>query len=285
MIGRILALVATWGVAFVVLFWGRLPFRWRRVCALFTSACGVFFLILALNTEGLRESSSVGSFLMGTPYVSGTVSASASLPYYVVTGVLLALGFLGLAAGDEIVLFLSRRFFLNAVVLSWVVTAMRAVLEKAAAPEAWARLVGVTWLPPVVGAYFALSLKSTGRGFKDLVLHLAGYAFAVRGAVALLMIVASTLQLGTHYDVSQLNRVPFLGRTYAFEPASPRGIMLITVVSQLVFWPVYTVLSGLIGAGIARLLSWAWKGEERLPARPQEDQSGSFTRPRDLPSE
>ena len=258
-------------MALVVLFWPSLPLHWRRVLAVLTSAFGVFFLVLALNSEGLRESPSVGTFLIGTPYVSGTVSASASLPYYVVTGVLLALGFLGLAAGDEAVGALSRHFFLNTVVLSWAVTALRAVLEKAAAPEAWARLVGVTWLAPVVGAYFAFSLKSRGRGFKDLVWYLLAYAFAVRGVVALLMIVASTLHLGTHYDVSRLTEVGFLGRTYSFEQASAQGILVITVVSQLVFWPLYTVLSGLIGAGIATLLGWAWKGERRLPARSQPD--------------
>ena len=273
--GRILTTLATSGAAaagaLVVLFWGRLPSRWRRVLAVLTSAAGVVFLVLALNSEGLRESPTVGSFLIGAPYVSGTVSASASLPYYVVTGVLLALGFLGLAAGDDVVGSLSRRFFLNAVVLSWVVTALRAVLEKAAAPEPWARLVGVTWLAPVIGAYFAVCLKGEGRGWKDLVLHLLGYALAVRGVIALLMIVASTLHLGTHYDVSRLTEVGFLGRIYSFEQASARGILIITVVSQLVFWPVYTVLSGLIGAGIATLLSWAGKSERRLSSRAPQD--------------
>ena len=272
--GRILALaltsVATGAAGLVILFWGSLPFRWRRVLAVLTSALGVFFLVLALNTEGLRESPSVGSFLIGTPYVSGTVSASASLPYYVVTGVLLALGFLGLTAGEEVVGTLSRHFFLNAVVLSWVVTVLRAVLEKAAAPEPWARLVGITWLAPVVGAYFAHSLKIRGRGWKDLVFYLLGYAFAVRGVVALLMIVASTLHLGTHYDVSGLTEVGFLGRTYSFEPASARGILMITVVSQLAFWPLYTLLSGLMGARMAALLGRASKGE-RIPARSQTD--------------
>ena len=257
--------------ALVVLFWGHLPFRWRRILAVLTSAAGVAFLVLALNSEGLRESPTVGSFLIGTPYVAGTVSASASLPYYVVTGVLLTLGFLGLAAGDEVGGSLSRRFFLNAVVLSWAVTALRAVLEKAAAPEPWAQLVGVTWLPPAIGAYFAFSLKGEGRGLRDLVLHLLGYALAVRGVVALLMIVASTLHLGTHYDVSHVTEVGFLGRTYSFGQASARGILIITVVSQLLFWPVYTVLSGLIGAGVAKLLAWGWKGERRLSSRSPED--------------
>ncbi|HEY6547835.1 MAG TPA: hypothetical protein VI589_08005, partial [Vicinamibacteria bacterium] len=250
MLSRILALIGTWGAALVVLFWGSLPFRWRRVFALFTSACGVAFLLLGLQTEGLRESPTVGSILMGAPYVAERVSASASLPYYVVTGVLLALGFIGLAAGDGFVLELSRRPLLNAVLFSWAVTGLRVVLEKAAAPEPWARLIGITWLAPVVGAYFALCLKSEGRGLKDLLLRLAAYAFAVRGAVALIMIVASAFQLGTHYDVSRLGDVYFLGRRFHLEAGAWQTSLSIAGFSQLVFWPIYTVLSGLVGAAV-----------------------------------
>lgn len=262
MLSRIVALLGTWGVALVFLFWGSLPFRWRRVFALLTSACGVAFLALGLQTEGQRESPTVGSILMGAPYVAERVSASASLPYYVVTGVLLALGFIGLALGDDIVFALSRRPLLNAVALSWAVTGLRAVLEKAAAPEPWARLVGITWLAPVVGAYFALCLRREGRGLKDLVLYLGGYAFAVRGAVAALMIVASTLQLGTHYDVSRLGDVYFLGRTVSLEPGTWRSILSISGFSQLVFWPIYTLLSGLIGAALGLFLAWAFRSAE-----------------------
>jgi hypothetical protein len=156
---------------------------------------------------------------------------------------------------------------LNAAILSWVVTGLRVVLEKAAAPEAWARLVGVTWLAPVVGAYFALSLKREGRGFKDLLLYLVAYAFAVRGLVALVTIVASVFHLGTHYDVSRVADVGLFGRTYFIEAGSLRAILTITVVAQLVFWPIYTVLSGLMGAGIARVLLWAWPGDRLRPAR------------------
>jgi hypothetical protein len=268
MLGRVLALLLTWGAALVVLFWGRLPFRWRRLFALFTSAAGIVFLVLALNTEGLRESPTVGYFLLGTPYPAGKASAAASLPYYVATGVLLLLGFVGLAAGDAFVLALARRPFLNAVGLSWAVTALRLVLEKAAAPAAWTHMVGITWLAPVVGAYFAVVLRSAGRGFQALLRHLLGYAFAVRGAVAALMIVASSLKLGTHYDISQLTDVGSLGRLYAFEAGSLGGMLAITFVSQLVFWPVYTVLSGLVGAGIARVLMGAYRGDKLQPARP-----------------
>jgi hypothetical protein len=185
----------------------------------------------------------------------------------VVTGVLLTLGFVGLAAGDGLALLLARRHFLNAVLVSWMITALRVLLEKAAAPESWARLVGVTWLAPVVGAYFALNLKREGRSFRDLLLRLVGYAFAVRGLVAVVMVAASALRLGTHYDLSRLAEVGLLGRTYHFEPGSLGPILTITAVAQLVFWPIYTVLSGLVGAGIARLLLWAWPGDRLRPAR------------------
>ncbi len=262
MLSRILALVGTWGTALAFLFWGSLPFRWRRVLAMLTSACGVAFLVLGLQTEGRRESPTVGSILMGTPYVAERVSASASLPFYVVTGVLLALGFIGLALGDEIVRTLSGRPFLNAVALSWIVTGLRVVLEKAAAPEPWARLVGITWLAPAVGAYFALSLRREGRGWKHLVRYLVAYAFVVRGAVAALMIVASMFQLGTHYDVSRLGDVFFLGRTISLEPGTWKSILTISGFSQLVFWPVYTVLSGLIGEALGLFLAWAFKSSE-----------------------
>jgi hypothetical protein len=189
----------------------------------------------------------------------------------VVTGVLLALGFLGLAAGDEIVNAFSRRFFLNAVVLSWGVTALRAVLEKAAAPEPWARLVGVTWLPPVIGAYFAVCLNDEGKGFKELVRYLLAYAFAVRGVVALVMLVASGFHLGTHYDLSRVPEVGFLGWSYHFGEERIRGIVILTAASQLVFWPLHTVLTGILGAWIAKILSPAGKGERDLPTRSPRD--------------
>jgi hypothetical protein len=255
--------LATWAVASVILAWGRLPVRWRRVFALFTSACGIVFLALALNTEGQRESATVGAFLMGAPYVAGKASAAASLPYYLATGVLFALGFLGLTAGDRLVARLAERPLLNAVALSWGITALRFVLEKAAAPEAWTRPVGVTWLAPVVGGYLALCLRREGRPFKALLPHLVAYAFAVRGLVALLMLAASAFHLGSHYDISGLREVEIFGRRYSFEPDSGRGVLAVTAFSQLLFWPIYTVLSGLLGAGIAHLLAWAWRSDKR----------------------
>jgi hypothetical protein len=246
MLGWLSALIVVSAVALVVLFWARLPSRFLR-------------------SEGSREAATMGTFLMGNPYVAGKVSASASLPYYVMTGLLFALGFLGLAAGDSLAISLSRRYLLNAAILSWVVTGLRLVLEKAAAPAAWTYLVGIVWLPPAVGAYFAWNLKREGRGIKDLVLYLLAYAFAVRGAVAVLYVLASTFHLGTHYDVSQVTRVPLWGgQTYETERG---GFVPLMVFFQFTFWPVMTVLSGLVGAFAASLFKGGVRVSGGTPAR------------------
>src|SRR5436190_968198 len=82
--------------------------------------------------------------------------------------------------------------------------ATRFWLEKVAAPPAWCYAVGVTWLAPVVGAFFAFNLRRERKGKAALLTVLLLYALAVRGAVAALMVAASTLRLGSHYDVSAL---------------------------------------------------------------------------------
>ena len=61
-----------------------------------SSAVGLIMLMLALNTEGQREAPTTAEFLLSGRYVTGHVSASASLPYYVITAVCLLLGTAGL---------------------------------------------------------------------------------------------------------------------------------------------------------------------------------------------
>lgn len=269
MLTRASTLLVIWTVASVLLWWAQLTPPWRRKLAILASALGVLFLILAVNTEGLRESPTVAVFLLGTPYVTETASASASLPYYVATAACLLLGFAGLAVGDELAQSLQRRWMLTAVAVSLLVTATRLSLEKVAAPSSWTQAVGVTWMAPVVGAFFAWSLRAEGKGFFSLLKALALYALVVRGAIAALMVVASTLRLGSHYDVSALVLVqnPVTDRVYSFEPGSLSQIVHVAVLPQLVAWPVYTILAGLLGAGIARLIETAW-GRPSLPQVP-----------------
>ena len=62
---RALILLLTWSAAAVILRWGRISAHWRRWLALAVSAAGFGFLILALNTGGLREASSTGGVPSG----------------------------------------------------------------------------------------------------------------------------------------------------------------------------------------------------------------------------
>lgn len=270
-LARVIAVVATWAVAATILWWGRLPGVWRRTLALLASAAGLAFLIVAINTEGVRESPTFAVFLLGTPYVTQQVSASASLPYYVLTGVSLLLGTAGLAVGDETARRLSRRFMVLALVLSIAVALLRFVLDKVAAPHLLSFMVGVTLLPPVVGAFFSQSLREEGKGLRALVVALLAYGFAARGFVALLYLGASTLHLGSHYDVSAVLSVesPLTHVVYRFEPGSSGPMLLIGVFPQILVWPVYTLVAGLIGAGLALLATLPSRGPHPASVRPE----------------
>ena len=253
-LGRAGVALAAWAAGAMLLWWPRLSGPWRRTLALCTSGAGLVFLMLALNTQGLRESASTAVFLVGRPYVTEHVSASASLPYYVATALCLLLGTAGLALSEDVVRVLRDRWLATAIALSLAVTATRFWLEKVAAPPALCWAVGVTWLVPVVGAVFAFNLRREGKnGLAALALALLFYGFTVRAAVAALMVAASTQRLGSHYDVSALVRVrnPLTGSVYAFVPGSFNQVWTVGVIPQLAVWPVYTVLTGLLGAALA----------------------------------
>jgi hypothetical protein len=213
------------------------------------SAAGVFFLILAMNTEGVRETPTVSVFLLGRGYVTQRTEALASLPYYLMTGVALLLGTAGLALPERLTEPLRDRWLVWAIALAGLVTLLRFALEKLAAPQPWTQAVGITWAAPIVGAFCYHNVRREGRGVSGLLLALLLYGFGSRAAVAGLMVVASLFRLGSHYDITPLSRVanPFTQEAYEFEPGSLRQILSLGVLPQLGVWPFYTVLSGLIG--------------------------------------
>jgi len=252
--------LAAWSGAAALLAWSGLPARWRRAFALGSSLLALVFLGLALGSEGLRETESTAVFLLGTPYVTASASASASLPYYVLTGLFLMLGTAGLAVGDAAAAELWGRWVALAVAASWLVSLVRFLLEKAAAPEALAHVFGVTWLAPVVGGFFWLRLRESGRGLGALCGHLLAYSLLVRGPVAALYVLATRWRLGSHYDVYMVTtvRAPW-GPIYHFAPGSWSQILNLGVMPQIAVWPVYTLISGLIGAAIASILLSSWR--------------------------
>jgi hypothetical protein len=264
---RLMAAPLFWGAAAVFLWWGRLPGESRRGIALASSAVGLIMLMLALNTEGQREAPTTADFLLSGRYVTGHVSASAGLPYYVLTGVCLLLGTAGLVVPDHQARRLDDHWFAAAVVLSYAVTALRFGLEKVAAPTGWTNAVGVTLLGPLVGAYFWMHLRERGQGVGALAWRLLGYAVLVRSAVTLLMVFATTYRLGSHYDLANFTRAraPITGAIYHFEPGSWAQIAFLGAVPQLTFYVAHTLVMGLIGAGVFAL---ATRVRDQIQVRP-----------------
>jgi hypothetical protein len=252
MVSRFSGLLLLWAVGAALLWWPRLEASWRRRFALAWGFAGLVALVVAVTAEGLREAPTLTVFLMGAPYVTSTSSAAASLPFYLLSGVCLLIGFAGLAMGDDAAHRIERHWFGMAVGLSLAVTVVRFALEKTAAPPAITQFVGVTWLAPVVGAFFSWNLKREGRGVGALLGVLLGYALAVRGGVALLMLFATQRRMGSHYDVSPMTLVrnPLTGQLYSFEPGSLSQLESLIFIPQLAVWPIYTVLAGLLGAAL-----------------------------------
>jgi hypothetical protein len=247
-------------VSAALLWWAWLPPRVRRALALVASAAGVVFLVLALNTAGHREAETTGSFVLGSTYVAGHASASASLPYYVVTAVCLLMGTIGLALPDPTARRLARYPLATAVVVSILATVVRFAFEKAAAPKGWTWAVGVTWLAPLVGAFLAVRFREQGRGFRVLAPALLVYGLASRGWVALTYAAATAWNLGSHYDLSAAwvrLEDPLSGAARSFSPGSVAQMLYVVAVPQLLVWPLYTVVAGLIGASVVYLVAAA----------------------------
>lgn len=237
-------------------WWPRLPALWRHRISLATSAAGVAFLVAALRAEGLRESALTSTLVVGPSILTARASASASLYYYVLTVFCLLLGFAGLAFGEALSRWLAPRLLVSSVAVAWLVTAVRFLLEKSAAPDPLVQAMGVTWLAPVAGAYIATGLGPGRPGLRPLARALLAYAFLVRGLVAGVGVIATRLGLGTHYDVSALISVPvaLTGAVYTFAPGGWPQLLWLTLLPQLVVWPIFTVVTGLLGGALAARL-------------------------------
>jgi hypothetical protein len=268
---RAVIVFLVWTLAAAVLNWGRLSLAWRRRLSLAVSGAGLAFLILALNTGGLRESATTGAFLIGTRYVTGTVSASASLPYYVMTGLCLLLGTTGLALPEAWIANWSRHWLVVAIVLSLATSALRLVLELAAAPPAWTWAAGVTPLAPLIGAFFAVSVRAERGSWGRIASSLLAYGIAARGGIAALYVLATTLHLGSHYDLSTTEiavRNPLTGTAHHFAAGSFAQLLNLAIVPQLVFWPLYTLIAGMLGAAAALAAMRAFVRRTPAPAAP-----------------
>lgn len=254
---RVSTLLGLWAVSGALLWWGDLPARIHRVLALLFSAAGLVFLAVAFNTAGMREADTTAGYLIGPAIVTGKTWASASLPYYVMTGLCLLLGTIGLALPENAAQVLRRRWLAWAIGLSIAVTVVRLLLERAAAPPGLAWAFGITALAPLVGAFFGYRARAQGLGWRPIVSALAIYAIVVRGWVALLYSGATLARIGsTHYDVSRVIRArnPLTDELHLFRPGSLEQVVTLVWVPQFAMWPLYTIAAGLLGAALVRFL-------------------------------
>jgi hypothetical protein len=226
-------------------WWPRMSAEWRWRLSILTNAAGLAALVAATQAEGSREAATTAVLLLGASHTL-TASASASLYYYVLTALCLALGFAGLAFGESLSGFLRRRFLLGSALVAWLVTASRFLLEKSAAPVVLSQAVGVTLFAPIAGAYLGACARDAGLAARELLRVLVAYAFLVRGAVAVVGLAATRLGTGTHYDVSGMTSVTLAGtgRAFTFVPGSWTQAIWLTLVPQLTLWTVYTVAVG-----------------------------------------
>lgn len=90
-------------------------------------------------------------------------------------------------------------------------------------------IVGITWLAPVFGIYFALHLTRTGQK------TLLAYGLAARLPVILIMALAIQGGWGTHYD-ARPGGFPEMGWHAAF--------LWLGFFPQLLFWVSFTIVIG-----------------------------------------
>ncbi len=237
-------------------WWPRLAAPSRRRLSLATSLAGLGFLVAALRSEGQRETALTSLVLVGPATSTAHATAGASLYYYVLTGFCLLLGFAGLIVSDRLARWLRPRVLLTSATVAWLATVARALLEKSAAPTLLVEAVGVTWLAPVAGAYMAIALEPRRSGPGALLPDLLRYAYLVRVPVAAVGIVATRLAAGTHYDVSSLTEVAvaFSERGFSFAPGSWPQLFWLTLLPQLVIWPLFTLLTGALGSALGFLV-------------------------------
>ena len=89
---------------------------------------------------------------------------------------------------------LDGHWFAAAVLLSYAVTALRFALEKVAAPTSWTNAIGVTWLAPDRGRVLPdAPARARAGAWARWPCACSPTRWLVRAAVALLMVVATTL--------------------------------------------------------------------------------------------
>jgi hypothetical protein len=109
-------------------------------------------------------------------------------------------------------------------------------------------LIGISWLPPIFGVYFALKLAGApGRLWWNLYKTLLLYGLAARIPVIIVMGLAIHGDWGTHYDTFPAGSLSKASRMAQFLQGG--------VLTQLIWWVlIWTVGSGMLTGLIAAFI-------------------------------
>jgi len=128
--------------------------------------------------------------------------------------------------------------------------AARLALEKTAAPEALTWAVGVAIPTLLILPFFGGWCGSRGLGFRRFALALLDLALLQRALVAVWSYVATTGQLGTHLDMSSIEKItmPMFGAHDFSGPGDHATAQWFwtVVLPQLTLWIAFTVVAGLV---------------------------------------
>lgn len=140
--------------------------------------------------------------------------------------------------------------------ITLAITLLRLGLELMDAP-AWlaskepggpGAIIGISWLPPILGVYFAYQLTGVpGKLWKNLLKTLVLYGLAARIPVIIIMGLAIYGNWGTHYDAF----APGVFTDATFTRKFLQGGVMIQLIWWLLIW---TVGSGMVTGLIASLI-------------------------------
>jgi hypothetical protein len=140
--------------------------------------------------------------------------------------------------------------------IALAVTLLRFMLEEFAVSQSLAEVAGIGWLTVPFAIYFALRANR----WRELFVNLALFVWSARLPVVILMVLASYLRWGTHYDISSLTHLDTQWGRLKYQPNSFRQHLHIIYLAQLVIMPLYSMATGMLaGAGIfvlKMLKSW-----------------------------
>jgi hypothetical protein len=131
--------------------------------------------------------------------------------------------------------------------IALAVTLLRFMLEKFAVSQSLAEVFGIGWLTVPFAIYFAWR----AHRWRELFVNLVFFVWSARLPVVILMVFASYLHWGTHYDVSSLTQLDTQWGRLSYQPNSLRQHLHVIYLAQLVIMPVYSMAMGMLaGAGI-----------------------------------